>query len=178
MSLSRQKLLDAYFLMVSCQMAFFKIAINICLLDELKELDGFLDEEDEFHRDILDTMKDPIVIRIGQFIKETDQYLDQLDENNNFLDEELDPYGEPLIPDCEEKLDREGQLGLLALYFEDRVSRLKDYIGELCVINNQIPITNYENTELCDDEDIKSIAGFYAKGLQFVNYLIDNKFEV
>lgn len=93
----RKLLLDSYFLMLSTQMAYGHLAMDICLLDELNILDGYMEGE-EYHYDVFSMIKDKGVQRIYMFIKETLVISGALNEANNFLDEEVDEYEDPLMP--------------------------------------------------------------------------------
>ena len=59
----RKLLLDAYAFMFFARASYIRLGFEICLLDELKELKGYMEGE-TFQMDILGTMKDKAVLRI------------------------------------------------------------------------------------------------------------------
>jgi hypothetical protein len=170
----RKLLLDSYFLMLSTQIAYCNLAMQICLLDELKELDGYMEGEN-YHQDVFSMIEDKAVQRIYRFLTETDVFAQALDEANNFLNEELDLYGEYATPACLEKLDRSEILGMLLLYTEQVVSEIHIFINKLCDINFDPPMTDYANTTGYDDENVKFIAAFYNKVLEMINEFIETQ---
>lgn len=174
MNLYRKKLLEAYFLMESTQLVFFQIAFDICLLDELKGVKEYMDYQTDFPRDILGTMKDPFAQQVNQFIIETDPCLDILDNNNHFLDEELDELGPLRMPVSNIELTRQQYMLMLFLYFRDHVSELTKIIHELCHLSGLPPITDLTTTTNYEDEDIQALITFYIKGLELIRYIFEN----
>jgi hypothetical protein len=174
----RTKIVDCYFLAASTHLAFATIALDICFLDELKDVEPYREDDDMMvSRDIFKTMKDPAVLRIDRFLDDTDIYLDQLQQNNNLLDEEVDALGEPLLPGAAEDFERIHYLKMLEVYFKQHMApKFEQYIGELCEMGNEIPISDYTNTDNCDDENIKSLAGFYVQCFGLIDHLYDNNF--
>ncbi|MGH2648483.1 MAG: hypothetical protein ACRDE8_12980, partial [Ginsengibacter sp.] len=172
----RKLLLDSCNLMITTQFAYYKLAMDICLLDELKELDGYMEGE-VFSRNVFETMKDPAVLRIDRFAKETDVFIDRLDEANNFLNEEFNDFDEALMPTCNAKVNRLETLAILMLYTEREVSKIIPMIDKLCVINEEPPITNYANPPYCNDENVKLIAGFYDKVLELYNDIMETEIQ-
>lgn len=160
--------------MQSTQLVFFQIAFDICLLDELKGVKEYMDDQTDFPRDILGTMKDPFAQQVNQFIIETDLCLDVLDNNNHFLDEELDESGSVRIPVSNIEFDRQQYMLLIVWYFKAHVSELQKIIHELCQISDLPPITDLTSTVNYEDEDIQALITFYIKGVEVIRYIYEN----
>ncbi len=161
----RQLAVQSFYRMISTQMAYTRVGLDICLLDELKILDGYMEGE-YFHPDAFETIKDEKVRRIHRFIKETKPQLDQMQVLNNFLDEEIDELEDPPMPAYEGKADRFTLLCVLLIYTEKDVSELATLINGICEFNGFPPITNYANAEFYEDENIRLISSFYSKVLE------------
>ncbi|MEO7047965.1 MAG: hypothetical protein ABI091_21885 [Ferruginibacter sp.] len=159
-------------------MAFAKIALDIALLDELKEVAPYKEDDDvQFNRGILKTMKDPIILVIDRFLDDSDIYITKLEEDNNFLDEELDDMAEHAIPGSVGDCNRSMFLKILAFYFEQHLTpQFTQSINELCELSNEIPLKDYRKADNFDDENIKAVAAFYVKCINLVDYLYDNNF--
>ena len=87
----RKLLLDSYAFMFCARVSYIHLGFNICLLDEIKELNGYMEGE-SFEMDILGTMQDKAVLRIHRFATEVDVLIEKLYEDNNFLSEEIMDY--------------------------------------------------------------------------------------
>jgi hypothetical protein len=170
----RKVLLDAYAFMFSAKISYIHIGFNICLLGELKLLQGYMENE-TFPMDILGTMKDKAALRIHQFATESGELMEKLFEDNNLLDEEMMDYEYEGPPGCEGELDRPHLLGLLCLYTEREVSKITEFIDKLCYINNDPPLQNYADTSLYDDENIKIMAAFYTKAMELYNDILEKE---
>ncbi|MDQ6904290.1 MAG: hypothetical protein M3139_14930 [Bacteroidota bacterium] len=159
----RKLILDSHDLMIYAKESYIHLGFEICLLDELKELDGYMDGE-TFQMDILGTMEDKAVLRIHQFATESDVLIKKLYEDNNLLTEEIMEYEEFGGPQYESavKIDRLHLLALLCLYTQREVSEITKFVDEMCYINNDPPLKDYTDTSLYDDENVKIIAAFYA----------------
>ena len=161
----RKLIMDSYYRMASIQMAYGHIAMDICLLDELKILDGFMENE-VFHPDVFESIKDEAVQRINRFLKETTSITKALDEANHFMDEEIDEMEDPPMPAYDGKADRQILLCVLLIYTEKEVSELATFINEICELNGYPPITDYANADFYEDENVRLIASFYTKVLE------------
>lgn len=170
----RKLILDSYNLMISAKESYIHLGFEICLLDELKELNGYMEGE-TYQMDILGTMEDKAVLRIHQFATESDVLIEKLYKDNNLLTEEIMEYEEPGWPQFADvaEPDRLHILGLLCLHTEREVSKITKFVDELCYINNDPPLRNYTDTSLYDDDNVKIIAAFYA----LVKKLIDDIIE-
>jgi hypothetical protein len=122
-------------------------------------------------------MKDPAILRIDRFLDDSDMYIDQLRDHNNFLEEELNEREDPPLPGAEEKLDRTYFLKMLVVYFDGELAKqYEQFITELCYLGDEIPLTDYANTEDCDDENIKAVAAFYVTSMGLVEDIFDKDF--
>lgn len=172
----RKLILASYYRMISTQMAYTRIGLDICLLDELKILDGFMEGE-HFHPDAFETIKDVGVRRIHRFLKETEPITSSFQEINSFLKEEIDTLEDPLMPAYDGKADRHILLFVLLVYTDKDVSELATLINELCELNGYPPITDYENADFYEDENVRLIASFYKKVLELFDEFKDEVFE-
>ncbi len=94
--------------------------MDICLLDELKILDGYMEGE-SFQPDLFDSIQDQAVRRIGRFLKESVPIREKLKEANHFMDEEIDEFGDPPMPVFDGEADRHTLLCVLLVYtFQDQ----------------------------------------------------------
>ena len=174
----RKLILDSYALMLTAQESYIHLGFEICLLGELKELNGYMEGE-SFEMNILGTMEDKAALRIHRFAIETHGLIDKLEEDNNFLTEELMEYenaGWPELAGDVEK-NRLHLLALLCLYTEREVSKITEFIDQLCYINNDPPMRNYTDISLYDDENVKIIAAFYAKVLELNDDIIETEIK-
>jgi hypothetical protein len=166
--------------MINTHLAFGKIALDIAHLDELKELVPYREDPDmEYHRSILKTMKDPAILKIDQFLDDTDIYVDGIIENAQFLTEEMMEIGEPDLPYNSEEFGRTAYLKMLVVFFSTHLEeKFKSNIKVLCDFSNEIPISDPTKIADCEDENIRFIAAFYYKAVEFINYLYNCDFDV
>lgn len=146
-------------------MAYTHVGLDICLLDELKVLDGYMEGE-YFHPDAFETIKDEGVRRIHRFIKETNPILDEMDAVNHFRDEEIDELEDPLMPAFDGEADRQTLLAVLLIYTQKEVDELVTLINDICELTGYPPITDYAHAEFYEDENVRIIASFYKKVLE------------
>lgn len=172
----RKLIVNSYYRMISTQMAYCHVGLEICLLDELKILDGFMEGEN-FHPDVFESIKDEGVRRIHRFLKETNLVLDELQELNYFPDEEMDEWEDPLMPAYDGKADRHILLVVLLIYTEKEVSELAKLINDICELNGYPPITNYAYAEFYEDENVRIIASFYIKVLELFDEFKEEVFR-
>ena len=172
----RKLILDSYALMLSAKQSFIRLGFEICLLDELKELNGYMEGE-SFEMDILGTMEDKAVLRIHRFATESHVLIKKLYKGNNLLTEEIMEYEFDGGPEYEGEveLDRLHLLALLCLYTQREISKITGFIDELCYINNDLPLKNYVDTSLYDDENVKIIAAFYVKVMELNDDIIETE---
>ena len=170
----RKLLLDSYAFMFFARVSYIHLGFEICLLDEIKELNGYMENE-TFQMDILGTMKDTAALRIHRFATESAELIEKVFENNNFLEEEIDDYEYEGPPGYKGKPDRMHLLVLICLYTDREVSKITEFIDELCNINNDPPLKNYSDTTLYDDENVKIIAAFYVKARELYDDIIETE---
>lgn len=164
----RELVLGSYYCMASMQMGYSHLAMDICLLDELKILDGFMEGE-TFHSDVFDSIKDPTVQSINRFVKETKVILDELEDANHILPEEIDEFDDPKMPGYEDKADKQIWLAVLLIYSEGMLAELTHLRDELCELNGEPAITDFDHIDFYEDENVKSIAIFHQKVMELTN---------
>ena len=170
----RKLLLDAYAFMFFARMSYIHLGFEICLLDELRELKGYMEGE-TFPMDILGTMKDRAVLRIHRFAQESDVLLEKIYQDNNFLDEEVMDYEYDGPPAAEGEMDRIRLLALLCLYTEREVIKITELINKLCILNNEPPLNTYPDIGYYDDENIKLLSTLYTKAVELHDDIIETE---
>lgn len=170
----RKFLLDSYFEMLSIHSVYRSLAMDICVLGELKDLEEYI-EEDMLLEDIFMLIEDAAVRRINQFLIETKIFTDEMREANNILSEELEVYNYPATPSYEGEPNRTHTIALLLVYTKGKLPGLPVLINELCNINEEPPITDYNDTSGCDDENVKLIVAFYNKVLELADALMETE---
>ena len=161
----RKLVLDSFYRLRSTQMAYGHLAYEICLVDEHKLPDGFMDGE-TYNPEVYESINDEAVRRIGRFLKETMPITDVLYENNHFLDEEGDDYEDPLMPAYDGEADHHILLCVLLVYTEQDVSELVTLINALCELTGYPQLRDYAHAEFYEDENLRLIASFYIKVLE------------
>ena len=172
----RNLLLDSYAFMFFAKASYVHLGFEICLLDELKELKGYMENE-TFQMDILGTMQDRAVLRIHQFATESGVLMEKLYEDNNFLEEEIMDYEYEGPPGYEGEPSRLHTLAVLCLYTDREVSKITEFIDKLCYINNDPPLKNYADTSLYDDENVKILAAFYTRARELYDDIIETEIK-
>lgn len=160
----RKLIIDSFYRMLSTQMAYGHVAMDICLLDELNMLDGYMEGEN-FDPAVFETIKDEGVRRIHRFLKETRPIIEAMEETNHFMDEELD-MDDPSMPAYDGKADRQIMLCVLLIYTQQEVIELATLINNICELTGYPPITDYANAEFYEDENVRLISLFYKKVLE------------
>lgn len=170
----RKLLLDAYAFMFFARASYIHLGFHICLLDELKELNDYMEGE-EFQTDILGTMKDKVVLRMHSFAQESNVLLEKIYQDNNFLDEEVMDYEYDGPPSGEGEMDRISLLAVLCLYTEQEVIKITELINKLCILNNEPPLNTYADISYYDDENIKLLATLYTKAVELHDDIIETE---
>ena len=170
----RKLLLDAYAFMFFAKTSYIHLGFEICLLDELNELKGYMEGE-TFQTDILGTMKDSAVLRIHRFAQESDVLLEKIYQDNNFLDEEIMDYEYDGPPSGEGDMDRISLLAVLCLYTEREVIKITELINKLCVLINEPPLDTYPDISYYDDENIKLLSTLYTKAVELHHDIIETE---
>lgn len=164
----RKLVIESYYYMLTIHFGYSHVAMDICLLDELKILDGFMEGE-TFHQDVFDSIKDPAVQTINRFLKETKVILNELEDANHILDEEIDEFDDPERPAYEDKADKLIWLCVLLLYSDHMLAELTHLIDDLCELNGEPPITDFGHIDFYEDENVRYIATFYQKVMEFTD---------
>jgi hypothetical protein len=170
----RKLLLDAYAFMFFARVSYIHLGFEICLLDELKELKGYMEGE-TFQMEILGTMKDRAVLRIHRFAQESNVLLEKIYQDNNFLDEEIMDYEYDEPPKGEGEMDRIRLLAVLCLYTEREVSKITELINKLCILNNEPPLNTYPDIGYYEDENIKLLSTLYTKAVELHDDIIETE---
>ena len=165
----RDDLIDAYFTILNTVQMFFHFGMRISLMDELKELDGWIDDGIVLPVDLLDTMKDPLVRKISVVVKQSAAILEVLDNLNAFTDEEIMGELQQRTEETKEKQPVDTRPGLLnelyAYYFTETIEA-EFYAAEMCYSNGYACRLDHSfcfdpySGNYFNDENLEQIAAF------------------
>lgn len=169
----RKKLLDCYYIMLVSQILLARSAFQLYMHFEMDEMESDAEEEYEVSREMLDNIKHPVVERINQFIKESDVFIDELEDRNFISEDDLEDNEEPgEIENGDAAVRVNNYAGMVIFYLRLYVNnRIEKAIKELSEIQNEIPIMNPDYAEFYKDDNIKSILLFKAGLSELLDYL-------
>ena len=165
----RDMLICAYFTINNTVQTLFHFGMRLSLMDELKEVDGWIDDGTSLPVDILDTMKDPLVRKISVVVKQSVTILEALNNLNAFTEEEMmAEEGEPIEETQGEPpvAARPGLLNKLYDYYFSETVLAQFYAAEMCYSNGYASRLDHSfcfdpySGKYFNDENLEQIAAF------------------
>ena len=159
------------------------IALELSLLDELKDVDGWLDEGEVIPLEVFDNSNDPLIQKLAAAIRNGNEVLETVYIINAFTHGEIEQTIETELSDKHEKtevVNREFFLSMLVNYHYAETVKIGFYLGEMNIINGHLEEKNdygvfpYWEDEFYGDENTRVIALFCRKMDFLKNYVEEN----
>ena len=171
-------------LMRNARIDLFYFGMDIACLDELC---GLFEKGEgmELPADILVTLKDPLVRKIGDVVAFTTPALNNIIENNCFTEREVksDDLGKATAPLIEIEKERNSIISVLKNYLTEEPFQMPQVISEMARLK-EYPEEIYQNYKnevqfytTCDDPNIRLFTSFERLVSDLYNY-ITNKEQV
>jgi hypothetical protein len=175
----RDMLLEAYYIIDNTTHTLFNVAFKLCLMEELEGLEEWLDEVTPLPIDILDTMKDPLVLKMSGVVHKGYSVLEILGNLNAFTEAEITyEVEEKTTADLERELPvitRAVILKSLIRYYYEETCIAQFYLGQMCYLNgyhaDEWHIHNIYDEEDYGDANVKAIAAFCRMAEELQEYM-------
>jgi len=159
------------------------IALELSLLDELKEVDGWLDDGEAIPLEVFENLNDPLIQKLATAIRHGNDVLETVYTLNAFTQSEIEETLETEPTDKKERIEvvtREFLLNILVDYYYAEAVKVSFYLGEMNIINGHIEEENvygvfpYWEDEFYGDENTRLIALFCRMIHDFEDHVEEN----
>jgi len=158
------------------------VAIEISLLGELKELDGWIDDDNPISLEVLHGMKDPLLRKMATVIQSAYEIINSIRNRNSFTEEEMMPEEDEDEPSGNQEEMQPANTRVLLLnrlldHFYSETCQVGFYLSEMCFINGyknrltEYSVFNYFSNKNYGDENVKQLSHFGRIMTELIDYI-------